>query len=174
MKRMFSMPDPAAAPCASPISARAGLLLMAALTILTATPADARQNVSGVWYDDSGKGAIELYGCGPRLCGRIVWLKQPLGKSGQPLRDAYNPSPDRRQRPICGLEIISEVAAQPDGSWDGGSIYDPKVGKSYDVSIERASNNQLRVTGYLGVKLFGKTFVWRRAPQGLPKCSAAS
>ena len=35
-------------------------------------------------------------------------------------------------------------------------------------------DNQLRVTGYVGLPLFGKSFTWTRAPRDLDTCKAAS
>lgn len=140
---------------------------------LSAGASQARSDISGIWYDDTAKGAIELYPCGDNFCGRIVWLRRPTGKSGQPLRDAHNPEPNQRQRPICGLPVVADIHPQSDGTWDGGRIYDPKVGKTYDVAIERLSPRQLRITGYLGVRLFGKSFVWQRAPSDLKRCNGA-
>ena len=140
------------------------------IAALAAPAAHAKQNVTGVWFDDTGKGAIELYRCGASVCGRIFWLRQAVNKAGKPLRDAYNPSHTQRKRPICGLQVIWGTRPMSDGSWDGGRIYDPKVGKSYDVAIQKIGAKRLRITGYLGAKLFGKSFIWRRAPEDLQKC----
>ncbi len=59
------------------------------------------------------------------------------------------------------------------GEFDGGWIYDPKVGKSYSSALRLSGNDQLTVTGYLGVKMLGKSFTWRRAPSDLPRCEGA-
>lgn len=124
----------------------------------------------GIWYDDTGRGAVEILPCGQNLCGRIVWLKDPLTKSGRPLRDIYNPEPSRRNQPICGLQVLGRLGRQPDGSLDGGWVYDPKVGKSYNVEVRRVGRNKLAVHGYLGMKMLGKTLTWTRAPGDLPRC----
>lgn len=135
-------------------------------------PDSARPSPIGVWLDDTGQGAIEIAPCGEMLCGRIVWLKEPLTKEGEPLTDALNPDPSRRERPICGLQIIGDLKRQPNGSWDKGWIYDPKEGKSYDVEIRLRDPDRLQVKGYLGVKFLSETFIWQRAPAELPRCSA--
>lgn len=130
----------------------------------------------GVWYDDSGQGAVEIYICtenANRLCGRIVWLKDPLNAEGVPKRDRYNPKPENQHRPICGLPILGNLGLMSDGTFDGGWIYDPKVGKSYSSALKLAQQDQLVVTGYLGVKMLGKSFTWRRAPEDLPRCEGA-
>lgn len=132
--------------------------------------ASAREDIAGVWYDDSGRGAVELTQCGDNFCGRIVWLEKMSARNGRPLRDANNPDQNRRQRPICGLPVIWGLQPQQDGTWDEGYIYDPKVGKSYNVAITRLSDRQLRITGYVGTKLFSRNLIWQRAPNGLERC----
>ena len=56
---------------------------------------------------------------------------------------------------------------------DGGKIYDPKTGKTYDVALRLAQTDKLTVTGYLGMKMLGKSFTWTRAPGDLPRCEGA-
>jgi|CXWK01.1.fsa_nt_gi uncharacterized protein (DUF2147 family) len=124
----------------------------------------------GVWIDNSGDGAVKIEPCGDKLCGRIVWLKDPLNDKGQPKRDRYNPDESRRNRTICGLPILGELAQMPEGGFDNGWVYDPKEGKSYSVAIVANGTNQLSVTGYKGVKFLGKTFTWTRATTTLPSC----
>lgn len=134
---------------------------------------------AGVWFDDTGKGAVEIRRCGADgaaqqlLCGNIVWLKEPTGQNGQPLTDGYNPDPDMRARPICGLQVLGDLAPQADGAWDEGWVYDPKVGKAYNVEVRLEGRDRLNVTGYKGIKLLGKSFVWTRAPPTLPRCADA-
>ncbi|MGE3712069.1 MAG: DUF2147 domain-containing protein, partial [Hyphomicrobiaceae bacterium] len=126
----------------------------------------------GVWIDDPGQGAVEILPCNGLLCGRVVWLKRPTDKVGQPIRDALNPDPRRRSQAVCGLTVIGNLKPQSNGTWDGGWIYDPKEGKTYDVELRLRSANQLSVTGYLGLKFLSETFIWTRAPGDLQRCAA--
>jgi uncharacterized protein (DUF2147 family) len=142
------------------------------LTMVSTGTASAAPKEAGIWYDDSGKGAIELVPCGDRLCGRIMWLREPLNDQGQPKTDRLNPKSDNRNRPICGLQVIGGLQRQDDGSWDSGWIYDPKQGSAFDLAAQLVSKDQLQITGYKGVKLFSKTFLWTRAPADLPRCDA--
>lgn len=139
-----------------------------------ALPTDPANTFAGVWYDDTGQGAIEIAPCGEKLCGRIVWLKNPNDQTGRPLQDGYNPEAAKRSRPICGLPVIGDLKRQRNGSWDAGWIYDPKEGKSYDVELALRGRDRLAVTGYLGTKFFSETFIWTRAPATLPKCTTTS
>ncbi len=118
---------------------------------------------TGLWIDHTGRGAIEIAPCGPKLCGRIVWMQQPNDKKGQPLRDGLNPDKALRARPICGLQIIGGLEPQRDGSWDNGWIYDPEQGEAFDVEIRLRGPDQLQVKGYKGLKFLNETFQWRRA-----------
>ncbi|MCB1521942.1 MAG: DUF2147 domain-containing protein [Hyphomicrobiaceae bacterium] len=137
-------------------------------------PATAAPREVGVWYDDTGKGAVEIFQCGGKLCGRIFWLKDPLNKKGEPLSDGYNPKAELRNRPICGLQVLGNLQRQDDGTWDAGWVYDPKVGQSYDAALMISGRNNLILTGYKGLKFLSKSFTWTRAPQDLPSCSATT
>lgn len=156
-------------------AARLGSALAVSFVVLSSGAAAARPEL-GVWYDDSGQGAVEIYICTEapnKLCGRIIWLKEPLNDQGVPKHDRYNPKPEYQGRPICGLPMLWGLGLQSDGAFDGGKIYDPKTGKTYDAAIKLSQANKLTVTGYLGMKMLGKSFTWTRAPGELPRCEGA-
>lgn len=159
---------------------RLGLALALGVALGTLVmPPEARSQAgaaeTGIWYDDTGQGAVELKPCGQKLCGYIVWLQEPISTTtGKPKVDAYNPEPGKRSRPICGLQILGDLARQPDGGFDEGWVYDPKVGKSYDAAIELEGKNRLTLTGYKGVKFLGKSFTWTRAPADLQRCATTT
>jgi len=61
---------------------RNGAALGVALTIggiaSLVQPAVADPLEVGIWYDDTGKGAVKIEICTPTtLCGKIYWLKEP-------------------------------------------------------------------------------------------------
>jgi uncharacterized protein (DUF2147 family) len=145
---------------------------IALASLLSTSMAAGAKDVSGVWLSDDGEGAIEIHPCGDKRCGRLVWLKTPVDDAGQPLVDANNPDPAARKRPVCGIDIIKDVVLQSDGSWDGGSVYDPEEGKVYSVMLKAKGDDSLEVTGYLGMKAFGETMTWTRAPAQLKRCRA--
>lgn len=142
-----------------------------ALAALTLSAVAAAASPAGVWIDDTGQGAVEIAPCGQALCGRIVWLKKTTDGRGEPLTDKLNPRVSERSRPICGLQVIGNLARQPDGTWDEGWIYDPKQGKAFDVAVEVAGANRLRVIGYLGTRFFSRTLIWTRAPSEISRCA---
>lgn len=156
--------------CSGAILSAAGLLAGVALH---AAPAAADPQEVGVWYDDTGKGAVKIEICTPTtLCGKIYWLKEPMADDGQPKRDRYNPEPSKRTRPICGLPILGDLEKVSDGGFDNGWVYDPKEGKSYSVALDLVAPDELKVTGYKGMRFLGKSFMWKRAPADLPSCDS--
>lgn len=134
-----------------------------------ATPPPAASGPTGLWIDHTGRGAVEILQCAEALCGRIVWLKEPNDKAGQPLRDDKNEDPARRAQTICGLQILGSLQRQPDGSWDNGWIYDPDQGERFDVELRLRSPDLLQVKGYKGFKFLSETYQWKRAlvPPGM-------
>ena len=155
-------------------TAISGLLIAAAAGTAGAASRGTPEEL-GIWFNHSGRGAVEIRPCGAagrdanRLCGFIVWLKEPNNKKGEPLTDGYNPEPSKRRRPICGLPVLGALQ-RVDGAWDNGWVYDPEQGASFDAAID-ASRDRLTLTGYKGVKFFSKSFTWRRAPADLPRCN---
>jgi uncharacterized protein (DUF2147 family) len=111
----------------------------------------------GIWYDQTGRGAVEVSECNGNLCGRLVWLKEAEHKEG------------------CGLQIFGDVKPVAGGKWDGGWIIDPEkdLKTRYDVEIT-PQGDKLKVMGYSGTKFLSQTMIWTRAPANLPKCNASA
>lgn len=149
-------------------------LCLAAMTNLSgAANAQGPEPELGVWYNHSGKGAVEIYRCQQnqeRLCGRIVWLKTQTYDNGEPLLDRRNSKASLRNRTICGLPVLGNLAAHQGGGWNKGWVYDPEKGSTFGAAIRaNATGNALTLTGSQGI--FWKTFTWNRAPDDLPRCS---
>lgn len=67
---------------------------------------------------------------------------------------------DRKNKPLIGLEIIRGMAK--DGAeFSGGTITDPKTGKTYKCNIKR-NGDKLDVRGYVGFSLIGRTQTWHK------------
>lgn len=66
---------------------------------------------------------------------------------------------DLKNKPLVGLEIINGLKMD-DNSYSGGTITDPKSGKTYKCTITR-DGNKLNVRGYVGFSALGRTQVWK-------------
>jgi len=129
--------------------------LVICLTAACST-AFASSNVTGLWYDHTGRGAVEITDCNGKLCGRLVWVKDPSHKEG------------------CGFQIFGDVKPVAGGKWDGGWIIDPDKDpdKKYDVEITPQGDQKLKVMGYAGMKFLSETMIWTRANPDLKKCGS--
>jgi uncharacterized protein (DUF2147 family) len=128
-------------------------------------------DIAGLWIDHTQQGAVEIKPCGTAMCGYIAWIKKPIDARGQPVADGNNPDPARRSTPLCGLQIIGNLAKPATGSrYNGGWIYNPEDGGRFDVDVRPMSKDQLEVHGFLGMRFLGETFVWRRAPPNQERC----
>jgi uncharacterized protein (DUF2147 family) len=47
-------------------------------------------------------------------------------------------------------------------TWEDGTIYDPKNGKTYSCIIKAKGLNNLDIRGYIGISLLGRTTNWTR------------
>ncbi len=118
--------------------------------------------VFGFWLIENQRSIIEIVPCGDRACGKIVWLKEPLGDDGQPRIDNLNSDDQLRGRAICGMELIGGFRSADPGKWSGGSIYSPREGKTYSASMKLRDDGTLKLRGYVLLPLFGKSQVWTR------------
>ncbi len=117
-----------------------------------ATAGTATAGPQGIWYDHTGRGAVKIWNCGSKLCGRVFWLK------------------DSKNSAACGLKIIGNARRVSGGKWDHGWILDPDAGSRYSVEITPMGSRRLKVMGYAGSKYLNETMIWRRAPSNLKRC----
>lgn len=122
-------------------------------------PCDA---VCGTWLTATGKAHVEIKKEGNHYTGYITWLRDPHDAKGQPLCDRNNDEEDLRKRPILGLPVLMNLRHKRKGCWEGGRIYDPEQGKTFDCRLELEGGNRLKVRGYIGTPVFGKTQYWKR------------
>ena len=138
-------------------------IMIAALvpaTLLLLAAAVRAETPLGMW--ETGESHIEIYHCGDLLCGRIAALDEPLDQAGNPEVDTNNPDPALKTRPILGMDLIAGFSRKSDRKWVGGTIYDPRDGKTYKCKMTLQKDGTLKVRGYVGMSLFGKTVVWTR------------
>jgi uncharacterized protein (DUF2147 family) len=118
---------------------------------------DAQSRVLGNWLTEPKDGIIQVsQAADGTLQGRIVGGNEP-GKL-----DSENPDPARRSLVLRGQVIMSGLKYDGAGKWSSGSIYDPKGGSTYRCKIELRADGSLKVRGFIGFALLGKTQVWTR------------
>jgi uncharacterized protein (DUF2147 family) len=138
-------------------------------SILSAAPFMPAQTPVGYWKtidDVTGKPKsilkIEQAENGS-LFGRVVKIFPRPGYDQNEICTACQG--ERHNKPIVGMEVMSGLKQNPDDTseWQGGEILDPSNGKTYRCFVQVMDNGQkLRVRGYIGVALFGRSQTWLR------------
>ena len=72
------------------------------------------------------------------------------------------PIPRCAAGPLVGLELFAGFEYDGNGRWIGGTIYDPNSGKTYRCIVTFVDAATLKVRGYIGVPLLGRTEIWKR------------
>jgi uncharacterized protein (DUF2147 family) len=118
--------------------------------------------IIGQWLNADSDAKIEIFKQNNKYYGKIVWLKNPFNEKGKPQTDENNPDHKFHNRPIMGLLILRDLVYSRDNVWINGKIYDPDSGNDYSCKMTLKNNNTLKLRGYIGVSLFGRTEVWTR------------
>ena len=117
--------------------------------------------IIGEWYTGEGKALVKIYKCDDLYCGKIIWLKEPKYDDGTDKIDKNNPDESKKNRKIIGLDIVWGFKYKGKNKWVKGKIYDPDNGKTYSCKMKLV-DNELKMRGYIGISLFGRTTVWTK------------
>lgn len=94
---------------------------------------------------------------------QVVWMKNPNMPDGSPKLDFNNPDPALRSvradqiKMMTGLQYNAKKR-----EWEHGKVYNPINGKMYKSYMEFVGENRLKVRGYLGVAMLGRTMYWTK------------
>ena len=124
--------------------------------VLAHTLAAQDSGVQGYWKEPGGS-VIHVETCGSSLCATLV----AISPSAPSRMDGMNPDKSLRTRTLCGQRIGEDFHLTSDAKAEGGTIYDPKSGKTYH-GILTAHGDTLNLRGYIGLALFGRTETWTR------------
>jgi uncharacterized protein (DUF2147 family) len=118
--------------------------------------------VLGLWETGSGKGRIQITRYGDKYGGKLVWLREPNDETGKPKLDIKNPDENKRKNPKLGLNNLLGFTYEGDGKYENGTIYDPENGKTYKCIMTLEGTDVLKVRGYVGFTMIGRTDTWKR------------
>lgn len=125
------------------------------ITLFSFTALNAQTGIYGRWNTGRG-GIVEIYDCGNKLCGKLVASEDP------DRIDVNNPDPSKSDEKLIGHNILSGFKQTGDHVWKKGKIYNPNSGKSHSAKLTLVGD-ELKVRGFKGISLFGKTVRWNRA-----------
>ena len=137
--------------------------LLLILTVVAISAPALSQGVTGRWKsvdDQTGKtvAIVEIYERGGKIYGKIVEITKAADRD----KTCVHCPGEDKNKPIIGLTVIKGLTKDGD-EYTGGQILDPKHGKLYKCYITLESKDKLKVRGYIGFSLLGRTQYWHRA-----------
>jgi uncharacterized protein (DUF2147 family) len=129
--------------------------LVAILLVVNIAFAQSANSILGTWLSEKKESKIEVYQQGEKYYGKIVWTKT------DGIKDDKNPDAKLKSRPLLGLLILTNLERDGDNEWDNGKIYDPVSGKTYSCNAS-LKDGKLKLRGFVGVSLFGRTSIWTK------------
>jgi uncharacterized protein (DUF2147 family) len=145
--------------------------ILLAITFV-ASMAQAQESIVGRWKtidDETGKpkSVVVITEKDGAIVGKIESLFREPTEDQNPKCDKC--SGDKKDQLIIGMQILSGLKKDGDKKWSGGEILDPKNGKTYSCKLEIIENGQkLKLRGFIGVSLLGRTQVWQREVEAAP------
>lgn len=119
------------------------------------------QSPIGVWktIDDETnqpKSHIQIYEKEGKLYGKVIKL---LANAKTTICSKC--PGEYKDLPIVGIDILKDLVKDGE-EWNDGEIMDPNNGKVYSALIKLENENKLKVRGYIGFSLLGRTQYWYR------------
>lgn len=120
------------------------------------------KGVLGKWKtidDETGKAKsiVEIYEKSGKIYGKVIEILDVVHKNDL----CKECSGEDANKPILGIIVIKGLTR--DGKeYSSGKILDPKNGKLYQCFITLVGNEKLKVRGYIGISLLGRTQYWQR------------
>ena len=119
-------------------------------------------SVIGKWKtidDETGKpkSIVEIYENSGKIYGKVVDILDPNKKKNL----CTNCPGEDKNKPVMGLVIIKGLSKDGE-EYNAGKILDPVTGKTYKCFLALDGSDKLKVRGYIGLSLFGRTQTWQR------------
>lgn len=124
-----------------------------ATTSQAQTKADA---IVGDWTNEKKETKFQIFKQGNKYFGKILW------GTGTDNKDVKNPDPKLKNREVIGLVMLNNFVFDGKETWEKGTIYDPREGKTYSCKITLKGKDKINVRGFVGIAMFGRTEVWTR------------
>ena len=126
-----------------------------------------KNQIEKTWYNQEKTSKIEVYlAKDGKYYGKVVWLDKPNDeKTGKPKLDKENPDEAKQSTPIMGILILRgfSVDAEDKNLYTGGTVYDPKNGKTYCGKLTYKGNT-VDLRGFIcSASFLGRTSTWTLA-----------
>lgn len=108
-------------------------------------------DILGTYMNSKRDGIIKIFEKNGMYFGKLVWMNIP------DRYDYMNPDTTKHKEKILGQIIMNNMKFNGKDTWEDGTIYNSKTGKTYGCKITRDEKGNLNFRGYLGISLIGQT-----------------
>ena len=112
--------------------------------------------LTGIYWNEEKNAKVEIYEEQGKVFGKIIWQQNPR-------KDINNPDPALQQRELLGLIFLKDFKSNGKGTWSGGRVYSPDNGKTYKGKMWLTKEGRLKMRGYIGISMLGRTAILDRA-----------
>ena len=119
------------------------------------------QDIVGKWKTIDDKRNIttsifEIYKKGDTYSGKILLILNEKNK------DVCTSCKGTYHNKNLKNVVILKNLEKEENIYENGNITDPENGKTYNCYVELVSDNKLKIRGYIGFSIFGRTQYWYR------------
>ena len=134
----------------------------ALLLLLFANLASSQGNFKGIWQnidDEDGKpkSHIEIYEENNEMKAKVIKLLP-----NATVKICTECTGVLKNKPIEGMLLVNNMKKKSATVYGGGEILNPKNGKTYSCTMTLVDDNKIKLRGFVGVSMFGKTQYWYR------------
>ena len=135
----------------------------------TIAPIAANDIIGTYWTAEKDAKVRIFLATNGKYSGKTVWMKEPKNPDGSPKTDINNPNVELRTRERIGMVTLKYFSYNSESNkWEGGTVYDPRNGKTYSGYMRFEGNNTdvLYLRGYIsGMPFLGRTSEWQRVKE---------
>ena len=110
--------------------------------------------ITGKWLMPDQMGTLEIFKCNDLYCGKIIEITEK-NEDGGPLLDIENPDENLQNRPVLGLQVMSDFKYAGDNLWNDGTFYIPRKGKEASPDFILLDDDHLNIE--ISFFIFSKT-----------------
>ena len=110
---------------------------------------------------EGNQSKVKIFKFGDGYRAQVIWVDKLKDADGKVRTDKKNPDKSKRNTPADKIVLIDKVTYNAEKNcWDGGQVYDPTKGKSFNVQCTFDDAKTLRVKGSWGP--FNKSVYWKK------------
>ncbi len=120
--------------------------------------------ILGIWQTENKDLKVQVYKVNGGYSAKLIDFNCTCDVKTPAInhKDTKNPNISCRNNPWIGSVILWNLNYSKNNDWVNGKVYDISSGYTYSASISLESPRRLKVRGFLGLELFGKSIYFNK------------